>query len=121
MVYDISMKWYDEVINNQDRKHLDIQERPRSDSITTSNVHNVNIVTMTEYPVVIKASDGDTILDEKNVSPIKLGRQKEQSLAQHSKSTNCKVTIGNRFLNHTRKTPATRSDDFYGKIKCKEF
>jgi hypothetical protein len=74
----ISMKWHgDEVINNQDRKHLDIQERPRSDSITTSTVHNVNIVTMTEYPVVIKASDGNTVLDEKKVSPIKLGRQKE--------------------------------------------
>jgi uncharacterized protein (UPF0276 family) len=52
----ISMKWYDdEIINNQDRKHLDIQERPRSDSITTSTVHNVNIVTVTEYPVMIKA------------------------------------------------------------------
>jgi len=113
MVYDISMNWYDdEIINNQDHKHLDIQETPRSDSITTSTVHKVNIVTLTEYPVLIKASDGDTILDEKNVSPIKLGRQKEQSLAQHSKSTNCKVTIGNRFLNCTRKTPATRSDDF---------
>jgi len=33
-----SMKWYDGVINNQDHKHLDIQERPRSDSITTNNV-----------------------------------------------------------------------------------
>jgi hypothetical protein len=49
MVYDISMKWYnDEVINNQDRKHLDIQERTRSDSITTSTAQNVNTVTMTE-------------------------------------------------------------------------
>ena len=57
----ISMKWYDdEVINNQDCKHLDTQESPRSESITTSTVHNVNIVTMTEYPVMIKASDGDT-------------------------------------------------------------
>jgi hypothetical protein len=75
-------------------------------------VHNVNIVAMTEYPVVIKASDSDTILDEKNVSPIKLDRQKERSLAQHSESINCKVTKGNRLLNCTRKTPAKRSDDF---------
>jgi hypothetical protein len=52
---------------------------------------------MTEYPVVIKASDGDTVLDGKNVSPIKLGRQKEQSLTQHSESINCKVTKGNRL------------------------
>jgi len=98
------MKWYydDEVINNQDRKHLDIRERPRSDSITTSTVHNVNIVTMTEYPIVIKASDCDTILDEKNVTPIKLGRQKQQSLAQHSESINCKVAKGNIFKSHQK-------------------
>jgi hypothetical protein len=61
---------------------------------------------------VIKASDGDTVLDEKNVSTIKLGRQKEQSLAQHSESINYKVTKGNRFLNRSRKTPTTRSDEF---------
>ena len=86
------------VLNNQDRRYLDIQERTRSDSITTSTVQNVNVVTMTEYPVMIKASDGDTILDEKNVSPIKLGRKKEQSLAQHSESINLEVTKGNRFF-----------------------
>jgi hypothetical protein len=116
----IGMKWYDdEVINNRDCKHLDIQERSRSDSITTSTVHNVNIVEMT-ISYHDKASDGDTVLDGKNVSPIKLGGQKEQS-CQHSESINWKVTKGNRLLNHTRKTPATRSDDFYGKIKCNEF
>jgi hypothetical protein len=109
----ISMKWYDdEVINNQDRKHLDIQDRPRADSTTSSTVHNVNIVTMTEYHVVIKTSDVDTVLNEKKVSPIKLGRQKEQSLAQHSESINCKVTKGNRFLNRTRKNPTIILDDF---------
>jgi hypothetical protein len=55
-----------------------------------------------------------------NVSPTKLGRQKEQSLAQYSESINCKVTKGNIFLNHTRKTPATRSDDFFtGKLSVK--
>jgi len=33
------MKWYDdEVINNQDHKHIDMQERPKSGSITTSTV-----------------------------------------------------------------------------------
>ena len=67
---------------------------------------------MPEDLVTIKASDDDTVLDEKNVSPIKLGRQKEQSLVQHSESISCKVTKGNRFLNCTRKIPATRSDDF---------
>jgi len=66
----ISMKWYDnEIINNQDRKHLDIQERARADSITSSIVHNVNIVTMTEYPVVITALVGDTIHNEKMSFP----------------------------------------------------
>ena len=73
----ISMKWYDdEVINNQDRKHLDTQERPRSESITTSTVHNVNIVTMTEYPVMIKASAGDTILDGKKCQSHKIRQAK---------------------------------------------
>jgi hypothetical protein len=43
----ISMKWYDgDEINNQDRKHLQTG-RQRSDTITTSTVHNVNIVTRT--------------------------------------------------------------------------
>jgi len=69
-----------------------MQERQRSDTISTSTVLNVNIVTGTEYPVVIKASDGDTALNGKNVGSIKLGRQKEQSLAQDSESINCKVT-----------------------------
>jgi hypothetical protein len=101
------MKWFDDEVNKYDRKHLGIQERPRSNSFATHTVHNVNI---------------DTVLDEKKVSPIKLGRQKEQSLAQHSESVNCKVTKGNRFLNHTRKTPATRSDDFFmGKLNVKNF
>jgi hypothetical protein len=73
----ISMKWYDdEVITNQDRRRLDIQERPRADSTTSSTVHNVNIVTITEYHVVIKTSDVDTVLNEKNVSPIKLGSKR---------------------------------------------
>jgi hypothetical protein len=46
----ISVKWYDDDddINNQDRKHLDIQEIPRTDTITTSTVHNANNVTRTE-------------------------------------------------------------------------
>jgi len=108
----ISMKWYDDEVINQDRKHSDIQERPRADSTMSSTVHNVNIVTMTEYHFVIKTSDVDTVLNEKKVSPIKLGRQKEQLLAQHSESINCKVTKGNKFLNHTRKNPTTRLDDF---------
>jgi hypothetical protein len=65
----ISMKWYnDEVTNNQEHRHLDIQARPRSDSITTNIVRNVNIVTMTENLVMIKASDDDTVLDEKKMS-----------------------------------------------------
>jgi len=37
---------------------------------------------------MIKASDGDTVLDEKNVSPTNLGWQQEQLLAQHSDSIN---------------------------------
>jgi len=34
-------------------------------------VHSANIVEEIGYPIVIKASDGDTVLDEKNVSPLK--------------------------------------------------
>ena len=61
---------------------------------------------------MIKASDGDTVLDEKNVSPIK---------AQHSESINCilkkansetKFTETNRSTNYSTKIPATRSSDF---------
>jgi hypothetical protein len=61
---------------------------------------------------MFKASDGNTILDKKNVSPIK---------AQHSESINCtsklsnsetKVTETNRSSNRSRKIPATRSNVF---------
>jgi len=66
---------------------------------------------------MIKASDSDTVLDEKNVSPIK---------AEHSESINCvskqansetKVTETSRSSNRSRKIPGTRSNDFFvGKL-----
>ena len=75
-------------------------------------MHSANIVEEIGYPVMINASDGDTVLDEKIVSPIK---------AQHSESINCisklansenKVTETNRSSNRSRKIPATRSNNF---------
>jgi hypothetical protein len=44
-------------------------------------VHSANFVKETGYPVMIKAHDGDTVLDEKNVNPLNLCRQQEQLLA----------------------------------------
>jgi hypothetical protein len=70
---------------------------------------------------MIKACGGDTIPDEKNVSPINLGGQQEELLAQHSEFINCtskfsnpetKVTETNTYSNCSRKSPATRSNDF---------
>jgi len=61
---------------------------------------------------MIKASDGEAVLDEKNVSPIN---------AKHSEPINCisklansetKVTETNKSWNCSRKIPATRSNDF---------
>jgi acetyl/propionyl-CoA carboxylase alpha subunit len=43
--------------------------KDRFDDPTT--VHSANTVEEIGYPVMIKASDGDTVLDEKTVSPIK--------------------------------------------------
>jgi hypothetical protein len=77
-------------------------------------------------PSVIKASNGDTVLDKKMSNP-RIWFVKEQLLAQHSESINCTsvisnydfiVTETNRSSNRTRKIPATRSNDFYGKFKC---
>ena len=76
-------------------------------------MHSANIVEEVGYPVMIIASDGDTVLDEKNVSPIK---------AQHSESINCisklansetKFTETNRLSNHSRKIPETRDSKLF--------
>jgi hypothetical protein len=109
----ISVKWYnDRVTDSQKCQHQATQEKAGFDDTTTNVVQSVNIVEEIRYPVMIKASDGDTILDEKNVGPIK---------TQHSESINCtsklsnsetKVTETNRSSNHPRKIPATRSNDF---------
>jgi hypothetical protein len=93
----------------------------RFDDFTTYTLHSANFVKEIGYPGMIKTSDGDTVLDEKNVNPINLCWQQEQLLAQHSECTNCTskssnsgpiVTATNRPSNHTRKIPATRSSDF---------
>ena len=67
---------------------------------------------------MIKASDGDTVLDEKYMSPIK---------TQHSESINCvsklansetKVTETNRFSNCREKSQQQDPVFFYGKNNC---
>jgi hypothetical protein len=60
-------------------------------------VHSANIVEEIGYPVMIKASDDDNILDEKNVSPIK---------AEHSESINCISKLAN---SETKVTETNRS------------
>ena len=54
--------------------------------LTTVAVHSDNIVEEIGYPIMIKASDGDTVLDEKNVSPIK---------AEHSESISRILKLAN--------------------------
>jgi len=49
------------------------------DDPTTDAVCSANTVEEIGYPIMMKASDGYTVLDEKNVSPIK---------AEHSESIN---------------------------------
>jgi len=115
----IRVKWFnDAVTDSQKCQHQATQEKTGLDDPTTDAVCSTNIVEEIGYPITIKASDSDTVLEEKNVSPIK---------AQHSESINCisklansetKVTEINRYSNCSKKIPATRSSDFYGKIKC---
>ena len=75
-------------------------------------MHSANIVEEIGYPIMIKASDCDTVLDEKNVCPIRV---------DHSESINCisklgnsetKFTETNRSSNRSRKIPATKPTDF---------
>jgi hypothetical protein len=60
-------------------------------------VHSANIVEERGYPIMIKASDCDTILEEENVSPIK---------AEHSESINFISKLAN---SETKFTETNRS------------
>jgi acetyl/propionyl-CoA carboxylase alpha subunit len=46
--------------------------KPQQKTNQTDAVHSANIVKEIGYPIMIKASDGDTVRDEKNVSPQRL-------------------------------------------------
>jgi pyruvate carboxylase len=62
----ISVKWYnDAVTDSQKCQHQATQEKPGFDDTTTDAVQSANIVKEIGYPIMIKASGGDTILDEK--------------------------------------------------------
>jgi hypothetical protein len=68
----ISIKWYSGTgADSQKCQHQAKQEMTRFDVIITNEVHSANVVKEIGYPGVIKASDGDTVSDEKNVNPIK--------------------------------------------------
>jgi hypothetical protein len=69
---------------------------------------------------MIKASNGVTILDGKNVCPINFGWQQEQLLAQHSESINCTSKLSNSETKVTEMNTYQQQDPmiFYGKIKC---
>jgi len=75
-------------------------------------VCSANTVEEIGYPIKIKAFDGDTVLDEKNISPIKT--QQSECMNYISKIANfeTKVTETNRSSNCSRKIPATRSSDY---------
>ena len=84
-------------------------------------MHSTNIIKEIGHPGMSKASDGDTALDTENATPTVLSWQQEQLLAQHSESIHCTsqvsnsetiITETNRSSYHTRKIPATRSNDF---------
>jgi biotin carboxylase len=66
----ISVKWYnDAVTNSQKCQHRVTHEKTGFDNTTVNVVHSANIVEEIGYPIMIKASAGDTVLDAKNVSP----------------------------------------------------
>jgi hypothetical protein len=121
----INVQWYNNSgTDSQKCQHQVTQEVTWFDDVTTDAVHNTNFVKEIRYPGMIKASDGDTVLDENHVNPINLCWQQEQLLGKHSESTNCTsessnsgtiVMATNGSSNGTRKIPATI---FYGKIKC---
>lgn len=70
----ISMKWYNDAVNDgQKCQHQVTKEKTGFDDTTTDVVHSANFVKELGYPIMIKTSDGDIVLDEKNVSPIDLG------------------------------------------------
>ena len=62
----ISVKWYNDAITDSQKcQHQATQEKTGFDDITADAVHSANIVKKIRHPIMIKASDGDTILDEK--------------------------------------------------------
>jgi hypothetical protein len=50
-------------------QHQTTQDMTRFDDITTNAVHSAYFVKEIGYPGKIKASDGDTVLDEKMSTP----------------------------------------------------
>ena len=75
----IREKWFNDLVTDSQKcQHQATQEKAGFDDTTT--VHSANIVEEIGYPNMIKASVGDTVLDEKIVSPIK---------AEHTESINC--------------------------------
>jgi len=118
----IHVKWYnDSVIDRQKCQNQDTHEKTGFDDTTTDAVHSANIIKEIGYPVMFKASDGDTALNKENASPTDLSWQQEQLLDQQSESINCTskgsnseaiITETNRSSNCTRKIQATRSNNF---------
>jgi len=114
----IHVKWYnDAVTDSQKCQNQDTHEKTGFDGTTTNAVQSANIIKERGYPVMFKASDGDTALDKENGSLTDLSCQQ----TQHSESINCTskgsnseaiITETNRSSNCTRKIQATRSNNF---------
>jgi hypothetical protein len=112
------------VTDSQKCQHQFTQEITRFADITTDAVHSANFVKEIGYPGLIKASGGDTVLDENHVNPINfvvatgtvigsaLCIYKFYNCTSKSSNSGTIVTATNRSSNRTRKILATRSNDF---------
>jgi hypothetical protein len=60
----ISVKWYKDTVND---RNVNIKPHRKTgfDDTTTDAVQSANIVEEIRYPIMVKASDSDNILDEK--------------------------------------------------------
>jgi biotin carboxylase len=61
----IRVKWCNDAVpDSQKRQNQDTHEKTGFDDTTTDAVHSANIIKEIGYPVMFKASDGNTALDK---------------------------------------------------------
>ena len=85
-------------------------------------MHIAYIVKEIGYPIMVKASDGDTVLDEKNVSPINAEHSESINYISKLANSETKFTETNISTNYSTKIPATKNQWFFmGKLSVKNF